>query len=170
MKFLTLALILLTHVCFSQSILDKLCFQKINHYRKSFSKSEFIWNDIAFKASNHHSNYLKDSLSDMTISHNESILVNPQDRLYEYGSNCSKIAENVLLLSMNFKDSEKQETINLEISNEVLLTWKNSPSHNKAMLNDCKLGGISTIIQKQPTGIEGFTNYLIWATLVIYNP
>jgi uncharacterized protein YkwD len=71
---------------------------------------------------------------------------------------------------MNFKDSEKQETINLEISNEVLLTWKNSPSHNKAMLNDCKLGGISTIIQKQPTGIEGFTNYLIWATLVIYNP
>ena len=169
MKFLTILFLLFAQVSLSQTNLDKLCFEKINRYRKSFSKNEFIWNDIAFKASNHHSNYLKDSC-DMTVSHHESILVNPQDRLWKYGSNCSRISENVLLLSMNFEDSESKENINSEISTGVFESWKNSPGHNKTMLNECRLGGVSTVIQKQPTGIEGFTNYLIWATLVIYNP
>jgi len=119
MKFLTIIFISITNFCISQTSLDSLCLGQINKYRKSNSKNNFTWNNIAYKASNHHSNY-----------------------------------------------SDIQE----KISSEVLDTWVESPSHNKILLSNTQLAGISTVIQKQGCGIEGYTNYTVWATLVVYNP
>jgi len=168
MKLLTIFLILITNFCISQTSLDSLCLDKINNYRSSNSKSLFTWNNIAYKAANHHSNYLKDSTD--VLTHHESVLINPKDRLAFYGGKYSYIAENVLVVSLNFSESDKLSEIQEKISSEVLDTWVNSPSHNKILLSQTQLAGISTVIQKQGCGIEGFTNYTVWATLVVYNP
>jgi len=168
MKLLTIFLILITNFCISQTSLDSLCLDKINNYRSSNSKSLFTWNNIAYKAANHHSNYLKDSTD--VLTHHESVLINPKDRLAFYSGKYSYIAENVLVVSLNFSESDKLTEIQEKISSEVLDTWVNSPSHNKILLSQTQLAGVSSAIQKQGCGIEGFTNYTIWSTLVVYNP
>jgi uncharacterized protein YkwD len=168
MKLLTIFLILITNFCISQTSLDSLCLDKINNYRKSNSKSVFTWNNIAYNAANHHSHYLKDSTD--VLTHHESVLINPKDRLVFFGGKYSYVAENVLVVSLNFSESDKLSEIQEKISSEVLDTWVNSPSHNKILLSQTQLAGVSSAIQKQGCGIEGFTNYTIWSTLVVYNP
>jgi uncharacterized protein YkwD len=168
MKFLTIIFISITNFCISQTSLDSLCLGQINKYRKSNSKNNFTWNNIAYKASNHHSNYLKDSTD--VLTHHESVLVNPKDRLAFFGGKYTYIAENVLVLSLNFSDDDRLSEIQEKISIEVLDTWVTSPAHNKTLLSNTQLAGISTVIQKQGSGIGGYTNYTVWATLVVYNP
>ena len=119
---------------FSQTKLDKLVFKKINEYRKQKGLHEFLWDEKAYKASDHHLKYL---LKNSILSHSENNNTpTPYLRLKKYGANPSFSGENANVVSF----SEMNEEL---IAIDIVNGWKGSPGHNKTMLSDYKKSAVS---------------------------
>ena len=119
---------------FSQTKLDKLVFKKINEYRKQKGLHEFLWDEKAYKASDHHLKYL---LKNSTISHFENtITIDQHLRLEKYGANPLLSGENTIVVSF----SEMNEEL---IANDIVNGWKGSPGHNENMLSEYKKSAVS---------------------------
>jgi len=119
---------------FSQTKLDKLVFKKINEYRKQKGLHEFLWDEKAYKASDHHLKYL---LKNSTISHFENTITpNSYLRLKKYGVAPLLSGENITVISF----SETNEEL---IAINIVNSWKSSPPHNKNMLSEYKKSAVS---------------------------
>ena len=119
---------------FSQTKLDKLVFKKINEYRKQKGLHEFLWDEKAYKASDHHLKYL---LKNSILSHSENNNTpTPYLRLKKYGANPSFSGENAIVVSF----SEMNEEL---IANDIVNGWKGSPGHNENMLSEYKKSAVS---------------------------
>ena len=119
---------------FSQTKLDKLVFKKINEYRKQKGLHEFLWDEKAYKASDHHLKYL---LKNSTISHFENTNTpNSYLRLKKYGVAPLLSGENITVISF----SETNEEL---IAINIVNSWKSSPPHNKTMLSEYKKSAVS---------------------------
>ena len=119
---------------FSQTKLDKLVFKKINEYRKQKGLHEFLWDEKAYKASDHHLKYL---LKNSILSHSENNNTpTPYLRLKKYGANPSFSGENANVVSF----SEMNEEL---IAIDIVNGWKGSPGHNKTMLSEYKKSAVS---------------------------
>jgi hypothetical protein len=169
---------------FGQTKLDTLLFNKINEYRISKHLNELVWDTSAYKASKHHNDYLvKNSFNSpkryidaakaeplsktsfvlkptLVYPHREdcSIFFSPSDR-YKYYGGKEYVGEVIIGTHTNNTDS---------IVSKIIDGWKNSPEHNKIILDkDAKFGSGSIFIEILNQGIKGRNLYFATSTFMI---
>jgi uncharacterized protein YkwD len=130
----------LTLSAFSQSYLDYLLFEKCNQYRSQNGLREWEWSDRAFKPAEHHSDY---QVKTGIMGHKENTITPwAVDRLKYYGIDWEYSGENCAVVMASGSTYE-------QIANLILKLWKESPSHNRLLLNpedgefaaiSCKIG------------------------------
>ena len=177
-KVLSIILLIISFSASAQTSLDSLMFSKINEYRVSNGVAEISWDTNVFKASNHHSTYLKllskDSLK-TTITHYEKIDVDSIDEIFGINDR--------LIYYAGIKDRFYGENITGTIKSEnypdkglvdiMFNNWVKSKQHNEIMLNkDAKFGACSivTLVNDFKTTVDGKTIRLkkCFATLNLY--
>ena len=170
-KILTIVISLLSILCFSQTKLDILVFEKVNQYRIEKGLKEVKFDTSCYKASKHHTSYLyRKNISVWPKSfcgHSEDTLVDFTNR-YEFYSPKNRylhLAEVALSISKNYKVSD---TLFLEkMSTEIVNGWKSSPSHNKILLgSDFVFSGVNCQYFTKPCGINSILNYRIVSTML----
>jgi len=142
MKKITLLLfsLFLTLSLFSQTYIDYLLFNKCNEYRIQNGLNEWEWSDRAFKPAQHHSNY---QVKIGKMGHDEiTVTPTPSSRLTYYDINWEYSGENCAVILKSGRTLEY-------IASTILEMWKESPTHNKLLLNptdgefaaiSCKVG------------------------------
>jgi uncharacterized protein YkwD len=170
-KILTIIILLLSILGFSQTKLDSLVFTKVNQYRIEKGLKEVKFDTATFKAAKHHTSYLYRKNLDIwpnSISgHTEDTLVDFTNR-YEFYAPKKRylhIAEVALSISKNYKVDDT--TILEKMSTEIIEGWKSSPKHNKILLTgDFVFAGVNCQYFSNPTGIKSSLNYRIVGTML----
>jgi len=130
-KLITLLLVLLSISGYSQSNLDILVFNKINQYRKSKGLVVMVWDNKPFKSSKHHTQYL---VEHKVVGHTEkNNTPTSKSRLKYYGVNFNYSGENCAKVIIGIT---KEYSSDEYLSSEIVDGWKNSPPHNKLMLDE----------------------------------
>lgn len=182
--FSILSMFLMMVSSFGQTKLDTLLFNKINEYRNSKHLKELIWDTSAYKATRHHTEYLMKNefnspkryvdvakstpLSKTTFylkpsliyPHREecTVFFTPTDR-YKYYGGKEYVSEVIIGTHTNNYDS---------IVSKILNGWKNSPEHNKLILDkNAKRGCGSILIDIMNQGIINKNIYFVTATFII---
>jgi len=140
-KILFILLVLISNLSSSQTRLDSLLLNKINNYRSSKGLNSLIWNDSLYSVADNQSEYMfltneilhNQKMYDSTILKSflpEPIFINRF--LKHINPNIFRmVGENLVSHKL-----ESYNNINLDsLSNELLLSWINSPSHNKLLLD-----------------------------------
>tara|TARA_R110000824_G_scaffold368729_1_gene558100 strand:- start:1920 stop:2456 length:537 start_codon:yes stop_codon:yes gene_type:complete len=142
-KLITILLLLLTLVSYSQTELDMLTFNALNEYRVEHGVKPLIFDSTVWGAAQHHSTYLSDNgYPDNYVcssGHHELELVEFTDRLRYYGVKWGGTAvECVTSWGGNRNDEEN--------AIHVINQWDSSPSHKEGMLEkDVTRVGISLV-------------------------
>ncbi len=161
-KIITILLISINLFSYSQNELDKLVFNKINHYRESNELEKWVWDNNTYNASKHHTKYM---VSSGELTHNEnSSTPTVGKRLLYYNIEWNFCGENITIIAIDCVEMESLENQ----SNLILDSWKKSELHNKTLLNpkDYKYVGISCR-KKENTTFYGGTS--IFVTLNVYS-
>ena len=140
-QYFTLLLIIIPLFFNAQSDLDLLVFSKINEYRKQNGIHELVWGDNAFKASKHHTKYM---MKKKQIGHREiSTTPTATSRLKYYGVDFYFAGENCAMVIIGIIEKYANDEY---IATEIIEMWKQSPGHNKNMLNkNYKFGSVSCL-------------------------
>jgi len=136
----------------AQTKLDSMLFNKVNEYRLSNGLDKIVWDDNIYKASNHHSTYLKllnyDSLK-TTITHSENVDVKDFEELIEFYDRFDKYAprKNVYTAE-NVTGTLKKKNFLIENLVDIIFDkWKTSSKHNAIMLSsNIKSGACSIVV------------------------
>ena len=127
-QIISILITLLTLNVYAQTDLESLLFKKINDYRVEKGLNRLKWDEGTYKSTQIHTKYM---VKNKTLCHTENSETPDftdrirlfSDKKWSYG------IENVNMVSTNHTDNSIDE-----ISDEILLSWKNSKPHNKAML------------------------------------
>lgn len=140
-KYFTLLLIIIPLFIKAQSDLDLLVFSKINEYRKQNGIHELVWGDNAFNASKHHTKYM---IKNKEVGHNEiSNTPTAASRLKYYGVDFNFSGENCAMVIIGIIEKYANDEY---LATEIIGVWKQSPGHNKNMLNkNYKFGSVSCL-------------------------
>jgi uncharacterized protein YkwD len=142
-KILFILFVLISTIGYSQTKLDSLLLNKINNYRNDNGLQSLIWNNSLYKVADNQSEYMfltnqlthdQEYYSDSSVLKDFEPQPNFSERFIRYidNENIRYVGENLVI----HKVESDIETINLDsIVNELLITWKNSPPHNKLLLN-----------------------------------
>jgi uncharacterized protein YkwD len=163
MKKITILLLLLVSLsAFGQTKLDTILFNKVNEYRVSKNLSKLQWDVKCFKASEHHSFYMK---TRNVYSHKEDTLFTQIDRYYFFGGKTPMVSEILTGRSEKFIDGDS--LIYEKIAELTLNNWKLSKPHNDVLLKKtATYGGCSTFITITEQGIKGRKIYTTYSTMV----
>tara|TARA_R110002020_G_scaffold181826_1_gene377129 strand:- start:6666 stop:7052 length:387 start_codon:yes stop_codon:yes gene_type:complete len=119
----------------------------VNEYRLSKNMNLLMWDVKCYEKSKTHNTSIK--LENQYIRHNRNL-----------GWGYSEI---ITLVSKNLKDSD---TTHKELSTLIFMSWKNSKPHNRIMLKNQILSGVSCKVLVKPNGIKGWCNYVVISTMV----
>ena len=146
---------------FSQDYVDYLLFNKCNQYRRQNGLKEWEWSDRAFKPAQHHSNY---QAKTGEMGHNENTITpNPGSRLKYYGINWEYSGENCAVIL-------RRENTLESLANTILQMWKDSPLHNRLLLNpdDGEFGAVSCRIGRNYKWSKNEYDWL-FCTLTVFS-
>ncbi len=146
-----ISMIFLSSTMYSQSLMDSLILVKINNYRVKKNLEKLDFSTVAYKAAEHHNNYLNDNPT-QPIAHNEgNETPNHWHRLKKYNDrndgNFWISAEN-LWGAMGVNIDLNKETDQLKkLAKECVKDWIRSKNHKKNLLvNKLTYAGIHSII------------------------
>tara|TARA_R110000824_G_scaffold153953_1_gene325854 strand:+ start:1233 stop:1769 length:537 start_codon:yes stop_codon:yes gene_type:complete len=142
-KLITILLLLLTLVSYSQTELDMLTFNALNDYRIEHGVEPLVFDSNVWEAAQHHSTYLSENGYPnnyvCTSGHHELELVEFTDRLRYYGVKWVGTAVECVT-SYGGDGNDVEDAI------YVIGQWDSSPSHKEGMLEkDVTRVGISLV-------------------------
>lgn len=136
-KIIFLILTIAFNYSFSQNLIDSLLFMKINNYRQEYGLKPLSWESDIFNMANHHTKY-QILVSNQT--HEESIDV---AGFNEYNKIEHRVDKFISSYQCNYYGEciatviakENNPKSEISIAEEAIYLWKNSPGHNRLLLD-----------------------------------
>jgi hypothetical protein len=174
-----------------QTKLDSVLFNKVNEYRHSMGLCELVWDTCGYKAVDHHTLYLicnnfnspsvylkavkESGLGTSTIiipgfhdPHGEpnDTFARPINRYKYYcGKGNGSVGEVISGTNNNIKDGDS--TVYDKIVTKIIECWKDSPVHNKILLDKDARHGACSVGMVIMTQMKGWKTYFITSTFIV---
>jgi len=154
-KLTTILFLLLSIISYGQTNVDMQVFDKINEYRISNGVLPIVLDSTIWKGVNYHSNYLIDNdypyNYPLDNPHDELILTNPSDRLFQYGFIMNGVIRECITVFTYVSDMELTTTW-------VVKNFDKSAPHKEAVLDPRVIRGAISLT---------FYGDLCYATLIV---